>query len=841
MGVWQGEAARTMMSVEKPLARRLLSIVMLLSIIVTGLASAATFAFVQRSSMERQVASLQVYVQERTAAEDRLFSELVKVHADATEALMRRIDKVKGPGLDARFDQLFPLRADGTRRSAPALFDGRVSSDGGYVYGMGAFIADGTDVTADEKAFFVATLQVAAMVGEAQRSRYDNFYMYTTDNRLVMFGPDRDDRLQYYRRDAPASFSFQHEEMATIMLPANNPGRVMRCTKLRKLLSDPTGKALTTGCMSPIDIDGRHVASWGTTITLDSYLMEAIEDAIPGSENVIVSGDGDLIAAPGMGTRGIVSPRELAAQEAGRDVPGLVRDIRRSGGSAGAFERDGKVIAFGHLKEPDWYFVMTMPTSDIAWAAARTASWVLLFGLAGIIVQALLLYRIIRREVVAPLEGLTQAQGVAEAGVSAIEQRGDEIGALARMLGDQHRRNDELLRSLEERVAVRTAELERANRAKSTFLANMSHELRTPLNGVIALTDQLAETDDQARRRELASLVSSSGRLLEQVLSDVLDVSKIEAGQFRLSPAPFDLGETVAAMADLHRAAAEAKGLTLTWRIAEPARGVWLGDSGRIAQILSNLLANAVKFTEAGGVSLTVDREGEQLRFVVADTGVGFDEGVHERLFRRFEQADDSITRRFGGTGLGLSICAALTTMMGGEIEAAGRPGEGARFTVRLPLPRAVAPREERAAAAVDVGVLKGMKVLMAEDHPTNQKVVQIILDPFGIDLTIVGNGEDAVEAWSRNRFDAVLMDMQMPVMDGLTATRAIREREAAAGRPPALIIMLTANAMDEHVEAAHAAGADLHIAKPLRPAQLIAALAAAANSGAPDASVVNG
>jgi len=830
-----------MTSVEKPLARKLLSIVVVLSIVVTGLASAATFAFVQRSSMERQVASLQVYVQERTAAEDRLFSDLVKVHADATDALMRRIDHVKGPDLGARFDRLFPLQADGTRRSAPALFDGRQSGDGGYMYGMGAFLADGGDVTDDEKAFFVATLQVVAMVGEAQHSRYDNFYMYTTDNRLVMFGPDREDRLSYYRQTAPADFSFQHEEMAEIMLPGNNPGRVMRCTKLRKLLSDPTGKTLTTGCMTPIDVDGRHVASWGTTITLDSYLMEAIEDAIPGGENVIVSGDGQLIAAPGMGSRGIVSPRELSAQEARRDIKGLVRDIRRSGGPAGAFERDGKVIAYGLLKEPDWYFVMTMPTSDIAWAAARTASWVLLFGLLGIIIQAALLYRIIRREVVAPLEGLTQAQGGGEVAADAVEKRRDEIGALARMLQGQRRRNDDLLRSLEERVAVRTAELERANRAKSTFLANMSHELRTPLNGVIALTDQLADTDDQARRRELANLVSSSGRLLEQVLSDILDVSKIEAGQFRLSPAPFDLAETVAAMADLHRAAAEAKGLTLTWAIAEPAKGVWLGDSGRIAQILSNLLANAVKFTERGGVRLNVDRDGEHLRFMVSDTGVGFEETVRERLFRRFEQADDSITRRFGGTGLGLSICAALTTMMGGEIEAAGQPGEGAQFTVRLPLPRAVAPREERAAPVVDVQVLKGMKVLMAEDHPTNQKVVQIILDPFGIDLTIVGNGEEAVAAWTAGRFDAVLMDMQMPVMDGLTATRAIREREAAEGRPRALIIMLTANAMDEHVEAAHAAGADLHIAKPLRPAQLVAALAAAAEVPAPEAAIING
>ena len=607
----------------------------------------------------------------------------------------------------------------------------------------------------------------------------------------------------------------------------------MRCTKLRKLLSDPTGKALTTACMTPVDIDGRHVGAWGTTITLDSYLMKAVEESIQGGENIIVSGDGELIAAPKMGTRGVVTPAELKAEEAKRDVPGLVRDIRAHGGEAGAFEHDGRVIAFGHLKEPDWYFVMSMPSSDIAWTAAKTASWVLLFGLLGIVVQAVLLYRIVGREVIEPLETLTEVHSAAGAlATSTVGERRDEIGALARILEDQRTKNDELLRSLEDRVAARTSELERANRAKSTFLANMSHELRTPLNGVIALTDQLADTDDQARRRELANLVSSSGRLLEQVLSDVLDVSKIEAGEFRLSPAPFDLTETVGAMADLHRATAEAKGLTLDWTVAASARGVWLGDSGRIAQILSNLLGNAVKFTEAGEVSLRVDRVGGKLRFQIRDTGVGFDEAVRERLFRRFEQADDSITRRFGGTGLGLSICAALTDMMQGEISAVGEPGKGATFTVLLPLAKAAAAREERAAPVADVSALRGMKVLMAEDHPTNQKVVQIILDPFGVDLTIVGNGEEAVTAWTEGRFDAVLMDMQMPIMDGLSATRAIREREAAEGRRRALIIMLTANAMDEHVEAAHAAGADLHIAKPLRPAQLVAALAAAAEDG---------
>ncbi|HRD27886.1 MAG TPA: ATP-binding protein [Caulobacter sp.] len=814
--------------VAKPLARKLLAIVVVLSIAVTGLATAATFAFVQKASMQRQIGNLQLYVKERTATEDRLFSDLVKVHADATDALQRRLGRINGPSLDARFDRLFPLRPDGTRRSAPGLFDGETRGDGTYMYGMGAFLADGARISPQQKALFIAALQVVSLAGEAQHTRYDNFYMFTPDNRLVMYGPDRDDRLIYYRQDAPATLDFRNEEMTELTRPRANPARVMKCTKLRKLMSDPTGKALTTACMTPIDIDGVHVGAWGTTVTLDSYLMAAIGESIQGGENMIVSADGELIAAPGLGKGGIVSPSELVREQQRRGIAPLVRRIRAEGGGSGVFQSGERVIAYGHLKEPDWYFVMSLPTSEIAWSAARTASWVLLFGLIGIVVQALLLYRFIHREVVDPLVTLSVAHARdGSARAPQVEARQDEIGGLARMLRGQRVDNDELFRSLEDRVAARTAELERANRAKSTFLANMSHELRTPLNGVIALTDQLAETADQTRRRELAGLVSSSGRLLEQVLSDILDVSKIEAGQFRLSPAPFDLTGTVAAMADLHRASAEAKGLTLTWSIAEAARGVWLGDSGRIAQILSNLLGNAVKFTDRGEVALSVDRHDGGLRFTVRDTGVGFDAEARERLFRRFEQADDSITRRFGGTGLGLSICSALTGMMGGQIDATATPGEGAVFTVDLPLPRAeLAAPETGAQPEVEVS-LQGLRVLAAEDHPTNQKVLQIVLEPFGVDLTIVGNGEEALAAFG-DGYDAVLMDMQMPVMDGLTATRLIREREAASGAEPALIIMLTANAMDDHVEAARLAGADLHVAKPLRPAQLFAALARA-------------
>jgi signal transduction histidine kinase/ActR/RegA family two-component response regulator len=474
---------------------------------------------------------------------------------------------------------------------------------------------------------------------------------------------------------------------------------------------------------------------------------------------------------------------------------------------------------------------MTFPSGDIVWSSLKTASWVLLFGFVGVGLQVLLLYRLTNQMVAGPLEALADAQRRGDPDAAApIEARTDEIGSLARALRRQRDRNEELRRSLEDRVAERTAELERANQAKSVFLANMSHELRTPLNGVIAIGDRLADERDPVVRRELAALVSSSGRLLEQVLGDILDVSKIEAGEFQLTTAPFDLTQLVRGMAELHAATAEAKHLAFRWSVSPEAEGTYDGDAGRISQILSNLLANAVKFTAEGEVSLEVDRVADRVRFVVRDTGVGFDEGVRDRLFKRFVQADQSITRQFGGTGLGLSICAALAEMMDGGITADAAPGQGARFEVVLPLRRCADLKTPEVEQEGEVS-LEGMRVLVAEDHPTNRKVVEIVLAPFGVDLTMVDDGEAALTAHEAGRFDAVLMDMQMPVMDGLTATRAIRAREVASGATPVLIIMLTANAMEEHVAAAQAAGADLHLAKPLHPAQLLEALARARKS----------
>jgi PAS domain S-box-containing protein len=370
---------------------------------------------------------------------------------------------------------------------------------------------------------------------------------------------------------------------------------------------------------------------------------------------------------------------------------------------------------------------------------------------------------------------------------------------------------------------------EAASQAKSDFLANMSHEIRTPLNGVIGIVDALSRTPLSPEQAEMVGLIRESGVTLERLVSDVLDVSKIEAGQLTLEERPFDLDEAFASAAEVARQRCWDKGLLFRLRRAPEATGTFVGDSTRIRQVVSNLLSNAVKFTADGSITLSIGLEPDgadhaRLSLVVEDTGVGFSSEHATRLFERFSQADTSITRRFGGTGLGLSICQSLVEMMGGDISAMSTPGQGSRFEVVIPLRRADAVVDTAAPAAEAPAAIRErpLRILLAEDHPTNRRVVQLILQPHDVELVMVEDGAQAVAAFAEDRFDLVLMDMQMPVMDGLSATEAIRALETT-GRTP--IIMLSANAMAEHRDQACAAGADLHVSKPITAESLLAGI----------------
>ncbi|WGM40847.1 ATP-binding protein [Caulobacter sp. NIBR1757] len=827
------------------ISRRFLTSVGLLSIAVTLIAFGAAFVAFQQELEGREIGYLRDYVTQRANQEERRFTDLATLHRDAGAAMKVRMAQLSDSETNRLFDQYFPLKTDGTRRSLDAAFDGQAKADGDYLYGVGAFIRDGAHVPMVEKKALVAAYQVVPRFGESAVTRYDNFYFFTPGTRLVMFAPGRPDKLMFYRHVAPADLDISGEEMSRITGLAANPTRAIRCTSLQRLLQDNVGERLATGCMTPVDVEGRHLGAFGSSIELSGYFMRAIRDTSRGAVNLITTGNGELIAYPGFATPGKAPEATLAAYEKDMGLKALIAEIKAQKSPRGVVRTpDGKyIIAYGQLRGPDWYFLIRYPASAVTMAAARSAAWILVLGLIAALFQGLLVMGMARKVIGAPLQTLARfadnrrrdPQGptpVAEiAELEAIEARPDEIGALARALLAARREATLVMDDLEDRVRARTAELERANQEKSRFLANMSHELRTPLNGVVAVSETLAREQTTARGKELAELISSSGRLLEQVLTDILDFSKIEAGELRLESGVFDAQTLVNRIGALHAESAALKGLDLDWSVDEAAAGAWQGDAVRITQILSNLLSNAVKFTHDGGITIHVGRREHGLAFSVSDTGIGFDAEAGARLFRRFEQADASITRRFGGTGLGLAICRSLAELMGGTILAASNPGEGSTFVVTLPLEPAQVVGEEDATPAAEAEV-EGIHVLLAEDHPTNQRVVRLILEAAGVRLDVVETGVAALERLSVQAYDVVLMDMQMPEMDGLTATQRLRERERIMGATRTPVIMLTANALDEHVQASLAAGADAHLSKPVRADSLLAAIAAALEPG---------
>ncbi|MEH6699251.1 MAG: PAS domain-containing protein [Brevundimonas sp.] len=378
-------------------------------------------------------------------------------------------------------------------------------------------------------------------------------------------------------------------------------------------------------------------------------------------------------------------------------------------------------------------------------------------------------------------------------------------------------------KQLEDDLMAERDRAEAAARAKTEFLANMSHELRTPLTSVIGFAGLLKQSSGLGpdERRYVDRIATSSDALLG-VINDILDYSKLEAEAVGLDPLAFDPRVMIAGAVGIVENLCEAKGLTLTHSVEEAMPAGLMGDEGRLRQVTLNLVSNAVKFTGQGQVSVAATYADGRLRVAVTDTGIGISAEKAATLFRRFVQADASTTRTFGGTGLGLAISRRLIEMMGGTIGVDSQPGAGSTFWFEVPLV-AADPGQDAQGSDGDATVDAGLRILMADDAAANRELVAAILGGMGLSLDGVENGAEAVEAVRRGGYDLVLMDVHMPVMDGLMATREIRAMAGGPGQTP--IIALTANVQPEQVRLCHEAGMDAHVGKPIQVAELMATI----------------
>ncbi|WP_291844832.1 ATP-binding protein [Maricaulis sp.] len=827
------------------IAWTMLTVILLTSLLVSGSGVLVAARAFWTDLENQQLTQLEDYIDERGRRNAVLFETVAQVQQTSVARLEQRIGTLSDTEAGARFNALFPLRPDGTRRSRDDLFDGYHDALGNHHLGVGAYLNPADGWTDTDRHRLVAAYDVVDSAGQILTGLVDNIYFFTFTNELIISAAQRPDRLDFYRNGASSDFDLNSADFVSLVSAAANPRREFVCGELSQLISVRDGQALTTGCFTPYDVDGEPVGAFGTTIQLNAYFEAAMANPPRHGDNLLIDQFGNLIAHPDL-IQDRVTEGRVEAIQARYNLPAIVEQLQALPPDqlAGTLiSRDSRwVIAYSRLQGPDWLSVSLVDRSILRRDIAAQIALALGLGILGVMLQGALAYFILFRRVVRPLASLTSHFSRARPSPAAdnpalrsILDSEHEIGVLARTLEANRVESEAAFDTLESRVAERTRELEAANRSKSAFLANMSHEIRTPLNGILGLAQVLRASSRSKQSQDQARMIQESGETLTQLLNDVLDMSKIEAGRIDLAPVPTEPATLLQDLHSLFKAAAEAKSVKLTLDLDPHLPHQLVLDPLRVRQCVSNLVSNAVKFTKAGSVRITTRWDSKTnasgaLVIEVADTGIGIAPAKLDTLFAPFTQAESSISGEFGGTGLGLSIARDLARLMGGDIFAQSTLGEGSLFTFTLPAQRTGETQLRLADRAPDeladdplYARLLGLRLLLVEDNFINRQVARAFLKPLHMKIVEVENGQAALDALAGETFDLVLMDVRMPIMGGLEATRRLRDSEQGWREIP--VIALTADASQQDADTCLDAGMDAYASKPLKATALFEAI----------------